>query len=153
MNSGEELGRALAIIVRANQNRLGMVSADIPLISNLEVQQNIALILQYHEDLPRDLAYGRVLELLGRLRLEGLARLRPASLAARERFLVMLLRAVVVREASVVIERPFRILTEDKDALLLLDVLDRIKDLYHDCHIYDLAEQRDRYGLNNGQKH
>jgi ABC-type uncharacterized transport system YnjBCD ATPase subunit len=124
---------------------LGQVSVDIPLISNLDVWENIALIQQYHYNAPMTKAKRLVLEALDRYGLQGIAHLRNPSLSAEERFRVMLLRASSFENATILIDRPFLLMPHLKDAGLIYDYLDTIADLYSRCHIFDYIWHRDRY--------
>ena len=85
------------------------VSVDVPLISNQDVWMNISLIKQYHENMPQKQAEQIVLQVLERLGLTHIANKRNPSLTSEERFCVMLLRAVMVRDALVLIDRPLKL--------------------------------------------
>lgn len=126
---------------------LGLVSLDIPLISNLDVWENIALIRQYHSNVPMAKAKRLVLGALDRYGLSSIAHHRNPALSAEERFRVMLLRAASLENATILIDRPFLIMPHLKDASLIYDYLDTIADLYSRCHIFDYIWHRDRYGI------
>jgi len=51
-NSEDSLEKELNDFAIKNKKNLGLVSLDVPLISNLDVWINIALIRQYHQNLP-----------------------------------------------------------------------------------------------------
>jgi ABC-type nitrate/sulfonate/bicarbonate transport system ATPase subunit len=127
-----------------------MVSEDVPLISNLDVWINIALIKQYHQNLSRDAAEGEVMEYLHRYGLETIAHKRNPALTAEQRFRVMLLRAAMVTEAIVVIDRPFRLLPAMQDSRFVYDSLHVIADLYDKCYVFDYLWFKDRYRINDG---
>ncbi|MEK7826836.1 MAG: hypothetical protein AAB299_03725, partial [Thermodesulfobacteriota bacterium] len=91
-----------------HKSHLGLVSLEIPLISNLPVWSNIALIRQYHENMPWEEAKTLALDLLQRFGMAATAEKRNPSLTAEERFCIMLIRAALVRDAVVVLDRPFR---------------------------------------------
>jgi ABC-type lipopolysaccharide export system ATPase subunit len=122
---------------------------DIPLISSLNVWQNIALIRFYHYSESRLQAKKRVLGLLGRFQKMEIADLRIAALDHRERFLVKLLRAAMVQDALIVIDRPFRLVPDLPDAEIIEDSLTRIDELYFSCRIFDYSWNQDRYRINN----
>jgi ABC-type nitrate/sulfonate/bicarbonate transport system ATPase subunit len=119
---------------------------DVPLISNQEVWMNISLIKQYHENMPITMAQQTAFTALHRLGLEHIAYKRSPSLNDEERFCVMLLRAVMVREAIVIIDRPFRIIPKLSKINFFMDTLKKIEDLYKSCHIYDYKWMSERYG-------
>ncbi|OPY89995.1 MAG: hypothetical protein A4E72_00884 [Syntrophus sp. PtaU1.Bin208] len=120
---------------------------DIPLISNLNVWQNIALIRFYHFNERRLPVRKRVLGLLNRFQKMEIADLRIAALDHRERFLVKLLRASMVQDALLLIDRPFRLVPDLPDAEMIEDSLAQIEELYTSCQIFDYAWNRERYRI------
>ncbi|MEW6333451.1 MAG: hypothetical protein AB1558_04230 [Thermodesulfobacteriota bacterium] len=136
--------------MNAHKPRLGLVSLDAPLISNLAVWSNIGLIRQYHENLPAQDAKRLALDLLGRLHVASIAEKRNPSLTSEERFFAMLLRAAMVRNAIVVLDRPFRILTDHRDGRLILDCLRKLDDLIAETYIFDYTWVKVRYGGADG---
>lgn len=78
-----------------------------PLISNLSVGENIALIRQYHDNLPLAKALEEASEVLGKLGMQRLLRLRSPALSDIERFAAKLAMAVMVKSTRLVIDRPF----------------------------------------------
>lgn len=107
---------------------------------------NISLIKQYHENMPLVQAREIALEALQRLGLDHIAFRRNPSLNNEERFCVMLLRAVMVRDAHVIIDRPFKIIPQLNKIDFFLDTLNKIEDLYNNCNIYDYKWMAERYG-------
>ncbi|MDD3248934.1 MAG: hypothetical protein PHF23_00975 [Smithellaceae bacterium] len=117
-----------------------------PLISNQDVYTNIALIKQYHENIPRRQARKLALTCLKRFGLGRIADRRNPALNAEERFCVMLLRAAMVKDAMILIDRPFQIVPHLKDSRFIMDVLKIIDDLYVSCHICDYRWMKEKYG-------
>ena len=107
---------------------------------------NISLIKQYHENMPISLAQQTAITALNRLSLKHIAYKRNPSLNNEERFCVMLLRAVMVRDAIVIIDRPFRIIPQLNKIDFFINTLKIIEDLYTNCHIYDYKWMSERYG-------
>lgn len=136
---------ALSEVLKERPRSLGLVSMETPLISNLNVIENIALILQYHGGMSRKHAYGEVMRYLVALGLEGIAEMRNTFLSDRERFAVMLLRAVMVKENYVVIDRPFKLVPSLIDCGYVLDLLKKLDDRLHMCLIMDYAWNEGRY--------
>lgn len=127
--------------------RIGMVSAEAPLISNLDVWINIALIKQYHQNLSGEAAQEEVMGCLRRFQLEKMATKRNPALTDEQRFHVMLLRAVMVADAVVVIDRPFRLLPALQDSRFIYDSLRIIADLYDKSCVFDYLWFKERYRM------
>lgn len=134
----------------SHKRRCGIVSADTPLISNLNVWINIALIKQYHENLSRDAAYQVAMACLHRFRLEQIAHKRNPALTPQQRFCVMLLRAVMLPQAFVIIDRPFKLMPELRDGRFIYESLLKIADLYDRSCIFDYTWFEDRYRISDG---
>jgi len=132
--------------METNRYRAAPVSVDVPLISNQEIWMNIALIKQYHENMPRFQAENMVLNALHRLDLVQIAYKRNSSLTNEERFCVFLLRACMVKDAIVMIDRPFKIIPHLKDISFIFQTLKKIDDFYVTCHIYDYKWMAEKYG-------
>ena len=141
------LGRALKDFTAKHKKNLGFVSLDVPLLSNLDVWVNIALIKQYHENLSSDKAQKLVLSYLARYSLEDISNKRNPALTNRERFCAMLLRAAMVRDSIVVIDRPFTIMPDIQDDRIIYDAVRTIDDSYRECHIFDYLWSKDRYRM------
>ena len=107
---------------------------------------NIALIPQYHENMPRHQAEDIARKALQRLDLAHIANKRNPSLTDEERFCVFLLRAVMVKNALVIIDRPFKIIPHLKDSAFIFQALKKIDDFYVTCHIYDYKWMAEKYG-------
>jgi ABC-type nitrate/sulfonate/bicarbonate transport system ATPase subunit len=86
------------------------------------------------------------LESLTRLGLAHIANKRNPALSPEERFCVMLLRAAMVKDAMLLIDRPFQIIPHLKNIHYIVDILKIIDDLYLSCHIYDYSWMEDKYG-------
>jgi len=86
-------------------------------------------------------------QLLGRLGMVSIMEKRNPTLTTEERFGAMLLRAAAVRNAIVVLERPFGILTNLRDGTFLLEALQKIDDLIAETHIFDYTWEKARYGV------
>lgn len=141
------LGKELNDFTAKNKKNLGLVSLDAPLISNLDVWVNIALIKEYHENLSADKAQALVLGYLARYGLQDIADRRNSALTSRERFCAMLLRAIMVRDSIVVIDRPFTALPDIQDDRFIYDALKAVDDSFKECHIFDYIWHKDRYRM------
>ena len=146
----KDLEAALERFAAANKPHLGLVSLAAPLISNLSVCNNITLIPQYHRNMPRQEARSLIFDLLGRFDLAEIAEKRNTALTAEERFCGMLLRAAMVREAVVVLDRPFSILADHRSARFLTDALRKVHDMIAETHIFDYSWDKERYEVPDG---
>jgi ABC-type sugar transport system ATPase subunit len=116
-----------------------------PLISNLSVWSNIALIRQYHENLSRTAARAEAVHLLDRFGLAMVADQRTSSLNREQLYGVMLIRAAMVRDAVIVLDRPFRLLSDLRDGSFFTETLRKIDDLIAEAHVFDYAWEKERY--------
>ena len=139
--------RALADLAADTKKSLGWVAPDVPLISNLDIYGNIALIRQYHENLPANESRRLVEGYLRRYGLEKMAAKRSSALTDGERLRIMLIRAVMVRDAVLVINQPLKIMPYDTDPEFLAEALKVIDDSFKECYILDLAWNKDRYRI------
>jgi ABC-type lipopolysaccharide export system ATPase subunit len=146
-DSEDSLEKELNDFAVKNKEGLGLVSLDVPLISNLDVWINIALIRQYHQNLPPEEAEKEVVRYLQRYHLEKIAHRRSSALTDEERFCVMLLRAAMVADAIIVIDRPFKILPELQNSQFIFDSIRVIDDLYRESHIFDYIWFKGRYRI------
>lgn len=151
-DSEEELIREMNRTMDSHRRNLGLVSPDAPLISNLDVWANIALIKQYHQNMPRDEAQRLAIDHLSRFNVEAIAHRRNPNLTGEERFYAMLLRAVMVPDAVIVIDRPFLIMPDLKDPKLINNALTSVEDLFVQCHIFDFAWGQQRYRMNDAEQ-
>lgn len=147
--SEEILKSELSTLTLRHRQNLGVVSEDVPLISNLDVLSNIALIKQYHQNLPHETAKKEVVGYLKRYQLDKIANKRNAALTPEQRFRILLLRAAMMMEAVIIIDRPFKLLSEHHDSYFIYDSLNIIDDLYNRCYITDYAWLKDRYGMSD----
>lgn len=127
--------------------QFGMVSAEIPLISNLDVLRNIALIYQYHRDVAKKKGLDFVRQCLQRYGLEKMAHKKTSELSDEERFCVMVLRAAMVEKAVIAIDRPFKMLHYHNDISFIYETLDKINDLFVRCDIFDYDQEKHKCEL------
>jgi len=104
------------------------------------------LIREYHGNLSREVATALAGDLLRRFDRSAIAHKRSVVLGERDRFLIMLLRAVMVMDAVLVIDRPFRLLHDPRDYGFVLSSLKKIDEWYKQCHIFDHSWNEERYG-------
>ncbi|MDQ5987210.1 MAG: hypothetical protein CSYNP_02947 [Syntrophus sp. SKADARSKE-3] len=115
------------------------------MISNLNVIQNIALIKEYHHHLSRRDAEALALSCLNNMGLKATAFKRTSALSDEERFIAMVLRAVMVQGNAVAIDRPFKIMPELEDYHFIWNVLKSVDEFLHEGHIFDYIWNQERY--------
>lgn len=128
-----------------HRSHLGLVSLEVPLISNLPVWSNIALIRQYHENTPEAEARAWVGDLLERFDLAEIADKRASSLKMEQLFSAMLVRAAMVRDAVMVLDRPFRLLPDLRDGRFVTEAIRKVHDLIAEAYVFDYSWEKERY--------
>jgi ABC-type lipopolysaccharide export system ATPase subunit len=124
-----------------------MVSEGTPLISNLDVWSNISLILQYHRNMPWRQAKAMVEDWLRRLDMLSISEKRNSSLTDEERLSAMVLRAAMVEDSILVLDRPFYIASNLRSSDFIIETLEKTADLIAAAHIFDYTWEKDRYGV------
>ncbi|MFO7568213.1 MAG: hypothetical protein R6W75_00310 [Smithellaceae bacterium] len=132
--------------LHANPEVSAPVSVDVPLISNQDVLMNVSLIKEYHENMSKKNAFQLVMNGLQRLGMAHIAYKRNPALTAEERFCAMLLRSAMVKDARLVIDRPFKLIPHLENAAFIFQALQKIDDLFVHCHIYDYRWMKEKYG-------
>ena len=84
--------------------------------------------------------------------MEHIADKRNSALTHKERFTVMLLRAVMVKDALIVLDRPFMIIPDVENDQFIYDTLQIVSNSFKECHIFDYKWDEDRYGIINAEK-
>ena len=151
-DSDTALLRAQEEFLRQNTGSV-RVSAALPLISNLTVWENVALVKQYHLGFSKKRSRALVLRYLALIGLESFAHARDPDLNEEQRFCVMVLRAVMMPRAVLLIEQPFNVLPADRDAAVIFNVLNLLDDLYTQCYILDYTLNQHRYRVTNAEKY
>ena len=97
------------------ENNIGMVSPDIPLLSNLGVYDNIALVSRYLTD-EKDEEIQKIVDgQLELLHISDSKSKKPFQLDSETVFKVKLLRALMLKNSVTVIDRPFVMLNTAAD--------------------------------------
>lgn len=122
-----------------------MVSKTIPLISNLNIAENISLLLEYHKAIPTKDALDLVNKRLDIAGILDIANKREPHISAQDRFTAMLIRASILG-GGIIIDRPFLILENDKNANFIDEILDKIESFYSRVTILDFSWNKERYG-------
>ena len=123
--------------ILAAQERMPLISVEMPLRANLSVLDNIALIPQYRHNLHYDAASALAWKLLLLAGQDGAALKRDPQLNHVERFVAKLLRAAIEHPPIILIDRPALLLPDTHYPPFLSDLLERLSDHLNDCWILD----------------
>lgn len=110
--------------------------------------ENISLVLQVHERLSRKKAQDEAYKALSSLGLEEIASLRYEACSEKVIFLVQVIRACIQKDAKIIIEQPFILLSDEIDLNFIFDALDSLHVSYDRVLIIDLMHQKDYYEEN-----
>jgi ABC-type polar amino acid transport system ATPase subunit len=123
-----------------------MVSSGIPLWANLSVLENIMLVKDYHDRWgePRPpISAHSTMEKFG---IADTAELKPSNLDELTTFKVKLIRALMLPNAAVGIDRPFSQLHDLYDINPVIKLLDTVEKQLLQCIFFDYEGNRKRYG-------
>ncbi len=120
------------------------MSQGTPLLSNLDIIENIALIKEVHERLSQKAAQKQALEALEAVGYAYIGRFRSVNCNVKELFIAQLIRASMMQYAKITIIRPFVMLKDTEEIPMILDALRRIKEGC-DCEILDMKLNRSKY--------
>lgn len=124
MSEAELKARAKAI--GAGQ-RVGFVSPDIPLLSNLSVYDNISLVPRYLTAEKDDAIRAEIEKLLALLEISDSINKKTFQLDSDTVFKVKLLRALMLKDSVTVIDRPFVMLSTAADIKPIVKMLDTLE--------------------------
>lgn len=88
------------------QEDYSIVASDFPLIYNLNILENIALIKEVHEYMPTSKAQELALEYLKKIDLAHIAYYRVEKCTSIEIFYVMFIRAIMTKEKDIIVKNP-----------------------------------------------
>jgi len=99
----------------------------LPLISNLNIIENISIIEEFHNRLVTDEAHNHSLALLKKINCENIAYKNIVECSSLELFYVMLLRAIMCKEDVIIVCYVYS-LVEDLETLdPIIEVLENLK--------------------------
>lgn len=125
--------------------RIGLVSSALPLISNLSLKQNCALILQYHRRYSTRDALAEADRLLTLFGLQAQGELDYSRLHEIDLFIGKLIRASLLEQAVVVIDRPSAQLHANFDIDDIVVMINKLADHFRSCHILEYQWEQDRH--------
>lgn len=121
------------------------VSLKAPFLSNLNVLDNIIVVVDARASFPGKSQRDSVLELLERLGKKELAYKHHTTLDARDYFLVQLVRASIVKEGIIIIDRPFQMFSGSAGLEFIIEGLERLEIEPEHVVIFDQAALEYRY--------
>ncbi|MBQ3368155.1 hypothetical protein IJG44_04540 [bacterium] len=124
MSEAELKARAKAI---GAEQRVGFVSPDIPLLSNLSVYDNISLIPRYLTAEKDDAIRAEIEKLLALLEISDSIGKKTFQIDSDTVFKVKLLRALMLKDSVTVIDRPFVMLSTAADIKPIVKMLDTLE--------------------------
>jgi len=121
-----------------------LISTETPLISNLNMNENIALIKEVHKHLQIKEAEDIATKYLNKINLSKIGLLRLSQCKPIEIFYVMYIRALMMPEKNLVIVSPFNIIRNVKN---MQDVIENLAILNDDKNILiiDTITNESRY--------
>ncbi len=121
-----------------------VVSSHTPLLSNLNIIENIALIEEVHQRYDRVSAHNNALKKLSLLNMESLATKRPSQCNTLELFSLMLIRASMMQYVTIVIITPLVQYQSSNPVDHLINTL-QILEIENRTLILDLALYKNDY--------
>jgi hypothetical protein len=89
---------------------------------------------------------------LSRLDMMSISEKRNSVLTDKERFCAMALRAAMVEDSILVLDRPFYIVSNLRNSDFIIETLHKMDDLIAEAHIFDYTWENDRYGVLDGKE-
>ena len=142
MSEAELKARAAALCA---EQSAGMVSPDIPLLSNLSVYDNIALVSRYHTNEKDKDIRDVILKQLDILNIRALKFEKPFQLDSETIFKVKLLRALRLKDSLTIIDRPFVMLNNIADITPVMAMLETLEEYVGKCVFFDFEWNKSKY--------
>jgi hypothetical protein len=89
---------------------------------------------------------------LSRLDMLPISEKRNSALTDKERFSAMALRAAMVENSILVLDRPFYIVSNLRNSDFIIETMHKMDDLIAEAHIFDYTWENDRYGVLDGKE-
>jgi hypothetical protein len=124
-----------------------------PLRANLVVLDNIAIVPQYHQNMPYQKAADIAWNLLLAVERTGIAEKRDPQLTHEERFLAKLLRATIRHSSLLIIDRPALLLPDTHYPPFVATTLSRLEAHLNACWILDYPWNKPLYNLHQNAHH
>jgi ABC-type lipoprotein export system ATPase subunit len=123
------------------------VSPDLPLLSNLSIEDNIALVARYRTNVRRTQVMPVVDMLMDAAGISGMKGKRVFGVDKNTVFIVKILRAVMVEDAKIVLDRPYEMLSGEKSFEMITEIFASIENMYNSCVVLDYEWHRKFYRI------
>jgi ABC-type lipopolysaccharide export system ATPase subunit len=121
------------------------VSKSAPFLSNLNIIDNLTLILEHKVHFLHHHFKDIVKEKLARFNLEDLALKHHSTISDHDYFVVQLIRASLIEDASVVIDTPFYQVSLVKDISPFIKMFELLELDSHKVEIVDYVSEESKY--------
>jgi len=111
-----------------NKDNYTIISKETPLISNLDITENISIIKEVHEFMPAKKANKITAKYLQKLNLSNISLYRPIRCSDLEILQVMLIRASMCKNQNIVIINPHYLINNLKDIKVIIENMKMMKD-------------------------
>lgn len=127
------------------EQTVGLVSPDIPLLSNLSVYDNIALVSRYlTKEKDKEIQHV-ILQQLDILNIRNLKFEKPFRLDSETIFKVKLLRALSLKDSLTIIDRPFVMLNNIADIAPVKKMLETLGEYIGEGVFFDFEWNKSKY--------
>ena len=127
------------------EQTVGLVSPDIPLLSNLSVYDNIALVSRYLTKEKDKEIQQVILQQLDILDIRSLKFEKPFRLDSETIFKVKLLRALSLKDSLTIIDRPFVMLNNIADIAPVKKMLETLGEYIGEGMFFDFEWNKSKY--------
>jgi len=131
-------------VLESQEKAVAHVSRKTPLLSNLNIIENIALIEEVHQRVPRELSHRHVLEKLKAVNMQKIAQYRTSQCNEYENFVARLIRASMMQYATIIIISPLQQFFSKEPVDVLINVICDLK-IEDSVEILDLTLYENDY--------
>lgn len=139
----ESLQHTIALLEHTGKS-FSFVSSDLPLLSNLNIIENIALIEEVHQKTPRTRSHQHALAELKKISMEGISEYRIDECNDFERFSASLIRASMMQYATIIVISPLQQFFSKDSITILLKLINDLE-LEKRVEIFDLVLYENDY--------
>ncbi|MEA1982918.1 MAG: hypothetical protein U9N39_05175 [Campylobacterota bacterium] len=127
-----------------NEEEHSLISSELPLIYNLNILENIAIIKEVHENMNTKQAQIVAQESLDRISLPHIGFKRSNECSIMELFYVMVIRACMSKESRIIIQTPEKLIGNLKNIHVALEKI-TLLDFKKEILIVDTIDNKNFY--------